>query len=136
MQIRAAAVLAAIYVFCVLAPVAAFGFGDGSRAAHCFTDDNHAFRAGHVHEPNVHKHNVGKELVHEDSTSHESKERDGKSSDRQCCGLICLSALPADVFDVQTPTLPAMVAGSVPQEDVAGKAPERLYRPPISPLSL
>ena len=136
MQRRSAWVLTALYVFCVLAPVAAFGFGDSSRAAHCLIEDNHGLRAAHVHEPNVHKHDVGKVHVHEDGTNHNSKEPDGKSFNRQCCGLICLSALPAGIFEVQTPTLPAMVAGSATQEDVAGKAPERLYRPPISALSL
>jgi hypothetical protein len=61
---------------------------------------------------------------------------DGKSSDAQCCGLICLSALPASISEVQTPALPAMVVVSANQEDVAGKTPDRLYRPPIASPSL
>ena len=137
MRMRSAAVLAALYVFCVLAPVAAFGFGDGSRAAHCLTDDNHGLRSSHFQEPNVREHDGGKAHVHEDGTSHDhSKAPDGKSSNGQCCGLACLSALPASILEVETPALPAMIASSAIQEDVAGKAPERLYRPPISPLSL
>ena len=131
MRSRVASMLALLYLLCVLAPVAAFAFGDGSRAAHCLTDDNHGLRSVHVH---VHD---GKAHVHEDGTSHEhSKAPDGKSSDGQCCGLVCLSALPASISQVEPPVLPALVAVSANQEDVAGKPPDRLYRPPISPLSL
>jgi len=132
---RVASAVALLYLLCVLAPAAAFAFGDGSRAAHCLTDDNHGLRSAHVHH--VHQHDGGNAHVHDDGTSHEhSKAPDGKSSDGQCCGLICLSALPASISEVQTPALPAMVAISANQEDVAGKTPDRLYRPPISPLSL
>jgi hypothetical protein len=132
MRSRVASMLALLYMLCVLAPVAAFAFGDGSRAAHCLTDDNHGLRSAHVH-----KHEGGTVHVHEDGTSHEhSKAPDGKNSDGQCCGLVCLSALPASISQVETPVLPALVAVSANQEDVAGKTPDRLYRPPISPLSL
>jgi hypothetical protein len=124
--------LALLYLLCVLAPAAAFAFGDGSRAARCLTDDNHGLQSAHVH-----MHDGGKAHVHEDGTSHEhSKAPDGKGSDGQCCGLVCLSALPASISQVQTPVLAALVAVSAKQEDVAGKIPDRLYRPPIAPLSL
>ena len=138
----AASTLALAYLLCVLAPAAAFAFGDGSRAAHCLTDDNHGLRSAHAHEHNNHEHN-GHEHgdrtahVHEDGTSHEhSKAPNSKSSDAQCCGLMCLSALPTNVLEVNTPVLPATIATSANQEDVAGNPPDRLYRPPISPPSL
>jgi hypothetical protein len=136
-RFRVASALALLYMLCVLAPAAAFAFGDGSRAAHCLTDDNHGLRSAHVHEHNGHEHDGGKAHVHEDGTSHEhSKAPGGKSTDGQCCGLACLSALPATVSEVEAPALPAMIAVSAHQEDVAGKTPDRLYRPPISPPSL
>src|SRR5437870_9221327 len=91
MKSPVASTLALLYLLCVLAPAAAFAFGDGSRAAHCLTDDNHGLRSVHVHI-----HDGGKAHVHEDGTSHEhSKAPDDKSSDGQCSGLVCLSALPA-----------------------------------------
>jgi hypothetical protein len=118
-----------------LAPAAAFAIGDDSRIVNCLTDDNHGLRSAHVHH--VHQHDGGKAHLHEDGTGHEhSKAPDGKASDGQCCGLICLSALPASICEIQTPALAAMVSVSAHQEDVAGKTPDRLYRPPISPLSL
>jgi hypothetical protein len=141
-RFRVASALALLYLLCVLAPAAAFAFGDGSRAAHCLTDDNHGLRPAHVHEHNGHendghRHDGGTLHVHEDGASHEhSKAPGGKSSDGQCCGLACLSALPASLSEVVTPALPAMVAVSVDEESIAGNPPERLYRPPISPPSL
>ena len=142
MRWRAASTLALAYLLCMLAPAAAFAFGDGSRAAHCLTDNNHGLQSVHVHEHTVHEHDGhdhggGKPHVHEDGTSHDhSKAPDGKSSGGQCCGLACLSALPASISEIETPALPAMLAASANQRDVAGKAPDRLYRPPIAPLSI
>jgi hypothetical protein len=134
MRWRAASTLALLYMLCVLSPAAAFAFGDGSRAAHCVTDDNHGLRSVHVHE-----HDAGKTHVHDDGASHEhakAPDHEGKSADAQCCGLVCLSALPASLSDVARPILPALMANSVHQDDIAGKPPERLYRPPKSLLSL
>ena len=131
-RIRSAVVMAALYVFCVLSPVAAFGFSDASRAMHCFTENDHGLRSTQVH-----KHEGSNAHVHPDGTSHEhSKVPAGKSSDGQCCGLACLNALPASLSEVETPALPAMVAVSVDEESIAGNPPDRLYRPPIFPPSL
>jgi hypothetical protein len=141
-RFRVASAVALLYLLCVLAPAAAFAFGDGSRAANCLTDNNRGLRSAQVHghdghEHDRHKHDGGTLHVHEDGTSHEhSKAPGGKSSDGQCCGLACLSALPASLSEVEAPALPAMVAGSVDEESIAGNPPDRLYRPPISLLSL
>jgi hypothetical protein len=132
---RVASAVALLYLLCVLAPAAAFAVGDASRVVNCLTDDNHGLRSAHVHH--AHQHEGGKAHVHEDGAEHEHAGiPDGKNSDGQCCGLICLSALPASISEVQTPALPAMVAVSMNQEDVAGKTPDRLYRPPIALPSL
>jgi hypothetical protein len=147
MRWRAASAVALLYMLCVLAPAAAFAFGDGSRAAHCLTHENHGLQRAHVHEHKGHGHNGhghdghehagGTAHVHDDGTIHDhSQAPDGKSSSGQCCGLVCLSALPAGVSDIETPALPAMTAVSANQEDLAGKPPDRLYRPPISPPSI
>jgi hypothetical protein len=131
-RLRTASILAVLYMLCVLAPAAAFAFGDGSRAALCLTDDSHGLQSVHVHE-----RDGGKAHVHADGTSHEhSKASDGKSAKGQCCGLVCLSALPASVSEIQTPALPVMIAVSATHEHAAGTAPDRLYRPPIALLSL
>ena len=134
MRLKAASVLVLLYTFCILAPAAAFAFGDGSRAAHCLTDDNHYLRPAHVHQ-----HDDGKSHVHKAGTIHERSKaphEHGKSSDLQCCGLVCLTALTAALTEIHAPALPMTLATSANQKGVSGRAPDRLYRPPISLPSL
>jgi hypothetical protein len=132
-RLRSAVVLALVHLLCVLAPDASFAFGDGSRAAHCLTDNHHGLSAGHVS-----KRDVAKAHVHEDGGIHDhakAGDDQNNASDSQCCGLVCLSALPASEIVVQTPTRLTAVTVSLNQDDVTGNSPDRLYRPPISLLS-
>jgi hypothetical protein len=122
-RLRAASVLVALYAVCVLAPAAAFAFGDGSGAAHCLTDENHG---------------LGKPHVHQDGTAHKHSDDadDQKSPAGKCCGLVCLSALaPADDLTLNQPIRFATVLSLV-EDGIPGRVPDRLYRPPISLLSL
>jgi len=138
-RLWAASILAGLYALCVLAPAAAFAFGDGQHAAHCLTDDNHGLGAFHSHQDDGHRHGGTKVHVHEDGTIHDhskSKHDHGKSSGAQCCGLVCLSALPAMLADMPSPPLPTALEVFADQDSVSGEAPDRLYRPPISLLSL
>ncbi len=129
---RAAGILAVLYLICVLAPGAAFAFGDPARTAHCLTErgisahvhGNNGGTAAHSHgdaTPADHSHD------HEDGTA---------AADSQCCGLFCLSSLPASPADVSSPALPASLAVSTITGGLAGNGPERLYRPPIRSLSV
>jgi len=131
----AAAALAALYLLCIVAPAAAFAFGDGTTPAHCLTLDANEHPAAHVHKPFS-----GKTVhVHADGSTHEhSKAPDdaGKTGSSTCCGLACLSALPASFVDLQTLARPATEHASVGQHGMTGSAPECLYRPPARFLSL
>jgi hypothetical protein len=127
---RAARLLVALYALCVLAPAGALAVGDAAYAAHCLTHEHHG--VGHVHEP---ADVAGQVHVHQDGTSHEHSPDDnarGKASS-ECCGLFCLTALPAPMADLAT--LPSF-AGSlvVTADDRAGRGTDILYRPPISLL--
>jgi hypothetical protein len=131
-RIRAAVALAALYALCILAPSAAFALSGNASAAHCLIED-HA--TANVHAGMVH---AGMSHMHADGTAHEhAKAPDHsapahKSSSGDCCGLLSVSALPAPMFDVQAPVLPAIIIAASNGEGVTGKGPERLYRPPIS----
>jgi hypothetical protein len=134
-RLRAAAVLAVLYAVCVLAPAAALAFGDASRAAHCVTDDH---RHGVV-SLHVDGHDRGTGHVHQDGTTHEHSKMQGdddKALPSDCCGIACLSALPAPLIDTAfvpvscTAALPAVLA------DLTSRVPDLLDRPPISLLSL
>lgn len=132
----AAQLMAAVYLLCVLAPATAFAFGDGSRAAHCLTDEHHGQQSGHVHMAveKAHVHADGTSHIHSDAATPSKHDGGTASSDGQCCGLFCFSALPASDFDV---VLPAVVRGLVQLTRIQGfvdHLPPRLFRPPLSPL--
>jgi hypothetical protein len=127
---RAARLLVALYALCVLAPAGALAFGDAAYAAHCLTHEHHG--AGHVHDP---ADVAGQVHVHDDGTSHEHSTTDdptGKAA-AECCGLFCLTALPAPMADLASlPSFAGALAAAA--DDRAGRGPDILYRPPISLL--
>jgi hypothetical protein len=54
------------------------------------------------------------------------------SSDGQCCGLMCVTALPAMLIDIVKPSAPVALCEVEGYLKVTDNAPPRLYRPPIS----
>ena len=91
-RVKAAVVLAALYMLCILAPAAAFAFSASPGVAHCLTE-------GHV---GVHDH--GKAHVHADGSAHHH-DHDGaapppgddeKSRVASCCSLFSVVAIPGE----------------------------------------
>jgi hypothetical protein len=54
------------------------------------------------------------------------------SQDGQCCGLTCITALPATLTDIVKPDAPTARCEVEGSRKVTDNAPPRLYRPPIS----
>jgi hypothetical protein len=139
----AAIVGGALYALCVMAPSAATAFGAGERPAHCFTDEQlglaHAHRAaiGHAHtdaHAKTHLHADGT-THHHDAARHPATS--GKRHDpAACCGLFGLTAMAVDPqLDLGIPSrrssiLPASF------DELTGRGPDRINRPPIVPLPL
>ena len=135
MRLWSAGFLAVLYLICVLAPSAAFAFGDGSRAAHCLTDTNVAAhvhkKAAHVHkksDAHSHSHDHGTAAGHQPSESGD----DGVAANQPCCGLFCVSSLPITLIGVSDPEPPIAQPISLIAQGVQGNKPGCLYRPPIS----
>ena len=121
----AATALVVLYALCVLAPAAAFAFGDGTKAAHCLSEENHGLGHSKAH-------------VHHDGTvdQHSDDGDEQKTTSGQCCGLFCLSALaPTTDLPLAQPEFLALVP-SLNANGILGHGPDRLYRPPDSLLSL
>jgi hypothetical protein len=156
-RLRAGGILASIYMLCVLMPALSFAFADGALAAPCLTGPDHAMGIVHVHEtaagivhdgsrPPGHHAKSAKAGQHDDMriASHSAMTsadieapsipaHDGhKAPGAQCCGMVCISALPASATDFVSPTAPTSRCASETYQNVAGKAPSTLYRPPIS----
>jgi hypothetical protein len=125
---KAAIVLAALYVLCILAPSAAFAFSASSGIAHCLTE-------GHV---GVHDH--GKAHVHADGTAHHH-DHDGaappsgddeKSRVASCCSLFSVVAIPGEPGLSLGLYNPASIVLPVLADALSGRGPERINRPPIA----
>ena len=135
----------------MLAPTISYALPGAHAAAPCLTDENHVPGMVHVHSqmPTQHVHKDGHVHDHPGGHSHANSEgggramsttSDGKSipekaphsSDGQCCGLMCVTALPAAVLDIVKPAAPRALCEPERFQSVADKAPPRLYRPPIS----
>ncbi len=150
-RLKAGWILALAYLLCVLAPTISYALPGEHSVAPCLTDDNHVPGMVHVHNemPTKHVHKDGQ--VHEHSATHSHAGSDGNhhpvsmamdsktapekaphSSDGQCCGLMCVSALPANLVDIVTPSVPMAVCEAEGYREVTDNAPSRLYRPPIS----
>jgi hypothetical protein len=144
--------VALIYLVCILAPGSALAFGDARLNEHCLFGDlpiaavaHHEGSAGHTAHSATGHHDHGGQSAgvthhHEhddrmaastnqmpsDSTSHQHQ-----TMDPQCCGMLCVAALPASISDVVTPC----PAHTVSLPDVGGhladNLPLRHYRPPI-----
>jgi hypothetical protein len=120
---QAAWLLAIVYVLTVLAPVAGNAFAPGALAAHQTVP--------HGHQAPGHDHAAGH--VHDGAAPDSGVHHDGDHANQlKCCGLACISALPAHHVDIARPgRAPSVTVVFVSQES-AGRSPPRLYRPPIS----
>lgn len=152
-RLRAGWLLAIAYMLCVLAPGISFAFSNGTRAAPCLIEEGHVIGIVHVHDVNVGQH------VHTDGYADDHSVMYGKSTLRgdhddvraaanvqkpspangehkapnvQCCGMVCLSALPATIVDIVEPSAATSVCASESYRSIADNAPPTLYRPPIS----
>ena len=129
LRLRSAAFLAVMYLICVLAPSAAFAFGDENLGAHCLTE---ADSGTHIHsKPDAGGHSHAGAGSSNDANQAADQDRDD-GKDQQCCGLFCVSSLSANVFPVEHPLLPSSPTTLLGAQGIEGNQPERLYRPPIS----
>ncbi|MCR6732588.1 MAG: hypothetical protein NVV83_00075 [Afipia sp.] len=152
-RLRAGWLVALAYLFCVLAPTLSFALPGGHAIAYCLTDDDHVPGMVHVHaegmgqhvhkDGHVHDHSGVLGQAHEhalgDNHAKPVALSDGSlpakaphSSDGKCCGLICVTALPATLVDVANPSAPKAICEGESYRQLTDNAPPQRYRPPIS----
>jgi hypothetical protein len=151
-RLLAGRTLALAYMLCVLMPALSFAFADGALAAPCLTDPDPAIGLMHIHEAAntmQHVHHGGHDHADHAKTGHRddlsgsgkqladtplpSHPGDGhKVPGAQCCGMVCVSALPARLTEFVAPSAPASRCAADTYRNLVGKIPPTLYRPPIS----
>lgn len=146
-RLTAARVLALAYLLCVLAPALSFAFAGAARATPCLTEEEHGRGIVHVHEhvaaasQHVHAdghsdhHSAVAEAAEDAAAAAQPTLPAGdhhKSAGGQCCGMVCVSALPATLTDVVRPDAPRSNCVSATYRAIADNTPPQHYRPPIA----
>lgn len=147
----AARVIALAYALCVLAPTLSFALPGSQAVSPCLTDKKHVPGMMHFHAdaPTAHMHADGIQHDHALAHSHALQSHDiaptkasavpeqfpakeSHASGGQCCGLMCLTALPATLVEIVTPSVPTASHEIGDYLEVADDGPPSLYRPPIT----
>jgi hypothetical protein len=127
-RVKAAVVLAALYVLCILAPAAAFAFSASPGVAHCLTE-------GHVgmHDHgNVHVHADGTAHHHDHDGAAPPSGDDEKSRVASCCSLFSVVAIPGGPGLSLGFYGPGSIVLPILADTLSGRGPERINRPPIA----
>lgn len=147
MRMKAARVLATLYALCLVMPIAGFVLAD-SALAHCLTAPAqahvHQTAAVHDHQTMAHEMVVKAGHDHHASAAHAAAADDqpgtahtgDKSTTPPCCGVMCVSAIPASPFELSPRVVTHAAVLAVSDAGIAGEAPDTLYRPPIVLQSL
>ena len=118
LRFKFATILAALAMLCFVMPPAAVAFGHGDKTVHCLA---HADMVDHgvAKGPAVDNH-----ADHSGPATHPTT----------CCGLFCLSALPAEIGEVITGNITGSTLLPTGEAHLLSQSPERPDRPPIFPL--
>jgi hypothetical protein len=145
-RVRAAWLLAALYVMCLVLPAVSFAFGAGRNAA-CLVEEGHSFGKTHIHsvqadgvdaapqylpQANLELKSVSFNTSVESCGVAHGSDDAHKHRSSQCCGLSCVSALPATFAEVGHPAMPPMKRTAAVVQVLADNASKPLYRPTIA----
>jgi hypothetical protein len=125
---KAAIVLAALYMLCILAPSAAFAFSTNPGVAHCLTEGHVGV---HDHGGKVHVHADGIAHHHDDDATPPSGDNE-KSPVATCCSLFSVVAISGEPGPSWGLYSPASTVLPVLADALSGRGPERINRPPIA----
>jgi len=148
-RVGAGWLVALIYLLCVLAPTLSFALPGSRAVTPCLTEAAHGPGIVHMHtdapiqqiridyhvhgHANVHSHPSAGDQDHSMALNGKSvPEKAPHLHDGQCCGLTCVTALPATLTDIVKPDAPTALCEIEGSRKVTDNAPPRLYRPPIS----
>src|SRR5712664_3067881 len=139
--------VALTYLLCVLAPTLSFALPGSRAVTPCLTEAAHGPGIVHLDTDTLVQHIRVDGHVHDHASVHSQAssgdlnrsmmaksvpEKAPHSSNGQCCGLTCVTALPAKLIDIVKPSAPTALCEVEGYRKVTDNAPPRLYRPPIS----
>ena len=119
LRFRLAVILAALAALCFVMPPAAVAFGHGEHTAHCLS---HA---------DIVDHGAIKGAGADPHANHSAPANSHQTS---CCGLFCLSALPAEAGEIVEGIAISSALSPAPESHLVSQSPKRPDKPPISSL--
>ena len=119
LSFRLAVALAALAVLCFVAPPAVVAFGHGSHTLNC------------VAHADMIDHGAAKMAGGDNHAGHSAP---ASSHEMTCCGLFCLSALPAEIGGVVGSIDTGLGLSPAREPHLLSQSPERPDRPPNSLL--
>lgn len=149
---KAAWIAALVYLLCVMAPALSYAL-PGEHAIPCMSmgglmsgamqmhdeavQPMHAHLDGHMHDHSPpHAMAMSDDEASAMPSSMDSDEaparKGGHATGSQCCAQMCVSAMPASLYDIVMPPMPTVVRIVTTYRAVADNAPAVHYRPPIA----
>ena len=138
-RLRAGRLVALVYLLCVLAPTLSFALPGSKAVSPCLAVAEHVPGMMHVHaashvdtDEHMHDHAMAHPSVQAPTVPEQMPSKGSHSSDGKCCGLMCLSALPATLVEIVRPSVPRTSSRVDGYREVADSGPSERYRPPIA----
>jgi hypothetical protein len=144
-RLKAGRLLALVYALCMLAPTLSFALPGSQALSPCLADTSHVPGMMHLHadvaathlhgDGDVHDHGMhvqASAAAHQAAAVPDSTRSKASHASGACCGLICLTALPAPLIEIAMPSVPKSSQEVDRYTEVADRGPSRLYRPPIA----
>jgi hypothetical protein len=152
-RMKAGWIVALVYLLCVMAPALSYAL-PGEHAVPCMSMGGLTSGAMQMHDEAVqpmHAHLDGQ--MHDHSPAHAMAMSDDEPSSMvssfmesdevpahkgphstggQCCAQMCVSAMPASLYDIAMPPMPTVVRIVTAYRAAADNAPAVHYRPPIA----
>jgi hypothetical protein len=119
LRFRLAILLTALAALCFVMPPAALAFGHGEQTAHCLS---HADMVDHG------------AIKGATANHHANHPAPADSHQTNCCGLFCLSALPAEIGEIVEGIAIGSALSPAPEPHLVSQSPKRPDKPPISSL--
>lgn len=147
-RVRFAVIVAASYVFVSLMPSAALAFTDNQAAIHCFGITQNQYLGAHTHRQAgiaatnhaavtpVHSHALHEHAAPAEKHADGMIPSDTHAQPAQCCGLFCISGI-TQAFALTSVRVSHVSCRVTPVTGfLSGKYPDRIDRPPRSPMSI
>lgn len=134
----AAATLASVYGLCVLASAMALTISDHAWATHGpATLTEAAVHAAAPAQSRFHEHgadaHAGVPADHDHANTLDGDSSDQAPAHGNCCGLFCIPALGCETNFSVGPVGQRSLAAAFLTDDLVGRGPDRIIKPPISP---